>query len=121
VRSLGGWKSLLARDRRRGGICERIRPKGSRSRRRGAPTLAKPVHQIRFGRAHFLATNELLSTRGHLLRNAAPLSLAPLVFCAHSDKTSRHEVFVARRIASLEPGGKVEGVAVASTEVMRVG
>jgi hypothetical protein len=45
-----------------------MRPRRSGSRRRGAPTLAKPVHQIRPDLGHFLATNEtieLLSTRGH--------------------------------------------------------
>jgi hypothetical protein len=58
----------------------------------------------------------------YLLRDGAPpLSLAPLVFCAHSDKTSRHEVFVARKLVSLEPGAKVDGVGVASTSVMKVG
>jgi hypothetical protein len=58
----------------------------------------------------------------YLLRDGAPpLSLWPIVFCAHSDKTSRHEVFVARKLASLEPGSKVEGVGVASTAAMKVG
>jgi type I restriction enzyme R subunit len=65
---------------------------------------------------------ELKEAWCYLLRDgAAPLSLAPLVFCAHSEKTSRHEVFIAREIASLEPGAKVDGVGVASAEVMRVG
>ena len=58
----------------------------------------------------------------YLLRDGVPpLSLAPLVFCAHSDKTSRHEVFVARKLVSLEPGGKVDGVGVGSTSMMKVG
>ena len=61
----------------------------------------------------------------YLLRDGAPpLSLAPIVFCAHSDKTSRHEVFVARKIPSLEPGAKIDGVGVgvgvASAASMRV-
>ncbi len=58
----------------------------------------------------------------YLLRDdAPPLSLAPIVFCAHSDKTSLHEVFVARKIPSLEPGAKIDGVGVASAAAMRVG
>jgi hypothetical protein len=65
---------------------------------------------------------ELKESWCYLLRDGAPpLSLAPLVFCAHSDKTSRHEVFVARKLASLDPGGKVDGVGVASTATMKVG
>ena len=58
----------------------------------------------------------------YLLReDAPPLSLAPIVFCAHSDKTSQHEVFVARKIPSLEPGAKTDGVGVASASAMRFG
>ena len=58
----------------------------------------------------------------YLLRDdTPPLSLAPIVFCAHRERRAGTRSSSPGKIPSLEPGAKIDGVGVASAASMRVG